>query len=156
MIERMSGNSTLPNKQSYLDKSRTGWKRSSVANNAECVASFRHLVVVGDFDGNGKQDYAARITLGKGGFFTFFEQKGDYLRGLAFLKLNETKKATKEFDKILDHRGEAPLSDVYPLARLGKARAAKNQAEYEKFFGLWKDADKDMPALIEAKKNMKI
>jgi eukaryotic-like serine/threonine-protein kinase len=75
-----------------------------------------------------------------------------YLRGLSFLQLNKPKNAVKEFDKILNHRGEAPLSSVYPLAQLGKARATKGKAEYEKFFELWKDADKDMPALIEAKK----
>ncbi len=28
----------------------------------------------------------------------------------------------------------------------------KDKAEYEKFFELWKEADLDMPALIEAKK----
>jgi tetratricopeptide (TPR) repeat protein len=75
-----------------------------------------------------------------------------YLRGLAFLKLKETKKAIKEFDKILNNRGEAPLSSIYPLAQLGKARAMKKKDEYEKFFELWNEADKDMPALIEAKK----
>ncbi len=75
-----------------------------------------------------------------------------YLRGLAYLQLNKTKNAVREFDKILNHRGEAPLSSVYPLAQLGKARAAKDKAEYEKFFELWNEADKDMPALIEAKK----
>jgi tetratricopeptide (TPR) repeat protein len=74
-----------------------------------------------------------------------------YLRGLAYLELNKSKSAVKEFDKILNHRGEAPLSSVYPLAQLGKARATKDKAEYEKFFELWKDADNDMPALIEAK-----
>jgi eukaryotic-like serine/threonine-protein kinase len=75
-----------------------------------------------------------------------------YLRGLAYLQLNKPKNAGKEFDKILNHRGEAPLSSIYPLAQLGKARAMKDKKEYEKFFELWKDADKDMPALIEAKK----
>jgi tetratricopeptide (TPR) repeat protein len=75
-----------------------------------------------------------------------------YLRGLAFLKSNKQKNAVKEFDKILNHRGEAPLSSIYPLAQLGKARAMKDKTEYEKFFELWKEADKDMPALIEAKK----
>jgi len=75
-----------------------------------------------------------------------------YLRGLAFLKLKETKKAIKEFDKILNNRGEAPLSSIYPLAQLGKARAMKKKDEYEKFFELWNEADKDMPVLIEAKK----
>jgi tetratricopeptide (TPR) repeat protein len=75
-----------------------------------------------------------------------------YLRGLAYLKSNKPKGAVKEFDKILNHRGEAALSSIYPLAQLGKARAVKDKSEYEKFFELWKDADKDMPALIEAKK----
>ena len=75
-----------------------------------------------------------------------------YLRGLAYLQLTKPRDATREFDKILNHRGEAPLSSLYPLAQLSKARATKDKAEYDKFFELWKDADKDMPALIEAKK----
>ncbi len=75
-----------------------------------------------------------------------------HLRGLAYLQLNKPKAAAREFDKILNHRGESPLSSVYPLAQLGKARATKDKAEYEKFFELWKDADQDMPALLAAKK----
>lgn len=66
--------------------------------------------------------------------------------------LNKPKAAAREFDKILNNRGEAPLSSVYPLAQLGKARATKDRAEYEKFFELWKESDKDMPALVEAEK----
>jgi eukaryotic-like serine/threonine-protein kinase len=75
-----------------------------------------------------------------------------YLRGLAYLKMNRTRDAAREFDKILANRGEAPLSSVYPLAQLGKARALKDKVEYEKFLDLWKDADADMPALVAAKK----
>jgi eukaryotic-like serine/threonine-protein kinase len=74
-----------------------------------------------------------------------------YLRGLALLRLNRDRDAAREFDKILDSRGEAPLSSLFPLAQLGKARALKNKTEYEKFFEMWKDADKDMPALVAAK-----
>lgn len=74
-----------------------------------------------------------------------------YLRGLAYLQLKKSKDAAREFDKILDNRGEAPLSAIYPLAQLGKARAIKDKAEYERFFEMWKDADKDMPALIAAR-----
>ena len=74
-----------------------------------------------------------------------------YLRGLAYLQLKKSKDAVREFDKILNHRGEAPLSSVYPLAQLGKARAMKDKAEYEKFLEIWKDADKDMPALLAAR-----
>jgi serine/threonine protein kinase/Flp pilus assembly protein TadD len=75
-----------------------------------------------------------------------------YLRGLAYLQLNKPKQAIRELDKILNNRGESPLSSIYALAQLGKARAMKKKEEYEKFFELWKEADKDMPALNEAKK----
>ena len=74
-----------------------------------------------------------------------------YLRGLAYMHLGKPRATIREFDKILDHRGEAPLSSIYPLAQLAKARASKDKAEYEKFFEMWKDADSDMPALVAAK-----
>jgi serine/threonine protein kinase/Tfp pilus assembly protein PilF len=74
-----------------------------------------------------------------------------YLRGLAYTKLGQPQMAIREFDKILNSRGETPLSSIYPLAQLAKARATTDKAEYEKFFELWKDADKDMPALVAAK-----
>jgi|CXWL01.1.fsa_nt_gi serine/threonine protein kinase/Flp pilus assembly protein TadD len=77
-----------------------------------------------------------------------------YLRGVAYLHLKKSKDAVREFDKILGHRGEAPLSSVYPLAQLGRARATKDKVEYEKFFELWKDADKDMPALLAAREEV--
>ena len=74
-----------------------------------------------------------------------------YLRGLALLRLGRNREAAFEFDKILNFRGEAPLSSLYPLAHLGKARALKDRAEYEKFLEMWTDADKDMPALVAAR-----
>ena len=75
-----------------------------------------------------------------------------YIRGLAYLQLNISKQAIAEFDKILNHRGEAVLSALYPLARLGLARAKKDEKEYVKFFEMWKNADRDMPALVQAEK----
>jgi hypothetical protein len=81
------------------------------------------------------------------------------LRGQAYLKLRRGADAAAEFQKILDHRGQAPLSTLYPLAHVGLARAAsisgdapKARQAYQDFFALWKDADADLPALIEAKK----
>ncbi|MGI8641705.1 MAG: protein kinase domain-containing protein [Pyrinomonadaceae bacterium] len=38
-----------------------------------------------------------------------------YIRGLAYLKLNKMKQASAEFKKILNHRGEAALSSIYPF-----------------------------------------
>jgi tetratricopeptide (TPR) repeat protein len=73
-----------------------------------------------------------------------------YLRGQAFLKVGRGAEAATEFQKILDHRGEAPLSVLYPLAHLGRARAAalssdvaKSRQAYQTFFSLWKDADSE-------------
>ena len=82
-----------------------------------------------------------------------------YLRGQAYIMLKRGAEATTEFQKILDHRGYAPLSPLYPLAHLGLARAAaltgdsaKSHKGYEDFFAAWKDADPDLPPLIEAKR----
>jgi serine/threonine protein kinase/Flp pilus assembly protein TadD len=82
-----------------------------------------------------------------------------YLRGQAYLKLGRGAEAAAEFQKILDHRGQAPLSVLYPLAHLGLARAAVMKGEatkagraYQDFFAIWKDADADLTVLIEAKK----
>ncbi len=82
-----------------------------------------------------------------------------YVRGLAYLKLNQAPAAAAEFQKIIDRRGESPLSVLWPLAHLGLARAAVLQSDttkakqmYDEFFRLWKDADADLPVLIEAKK----
>ncbi len=81
-----------------------------------------------------------------------------YLRAQAFLQLNKGAEATAEFQKILDHRGEAPLSVLYPLAHLGVARAAamvndkaKSQKAYEDFLAVWQEADSDLPPLLEAR-----
>ena len=82
-----------------------------------------------------------------------------YLRGTAYLKLKRGAEAAAEFQKILDHRGYAPLSPLYPLGYLGLARAAtltgetaKSRKAYEDFFAVWKEADADLPILVDAKK----
>ena len=84
-----------------------------------------------------------------------YEKAGEfypqYLRGLAYTRLDKAKEAERQFDRILDHRGQAPLSSIYPLAQLAKARLSKRKADYDKFFEFWSGADKDMPALVEAK-----
>jgi serine/threonine protein kinase/tetratricopeptide (TPR) repeat protein len=85
-----------------------------------------------------------------------------YLRGLVYLKLGHGAEAAVEFQNILDHRGYAPLSPLYPLAQLGLARAqtlkgdtVKSRKAYEDFFIAWKEADSDLPILREAKKEHK-
>jgi tetratricopeptide (TPR) repeat protein len=82
-----------------------------------------------------------------------------YLRGVSYVKLRRGAEAAAEFQKILDHRGQAALSPLYPLAYLGLARAedlagdtAKSIKARDDFFSAWKDADPDVPILIDAKK----
>jgi eukaryotic-like serine/threonine-protein kinase len=84
------------------------------------------------------------------------------LRGQAYLKLRCGTEAAAEFQKILAHRGHAPLSPLYPLAHLGLARAtaltddlAESRKSYEDFFSQWKDANADLPILRAAQSEYK-
>ena len=80
-----------------------------------------------------------------------------FLRGQAYLALNDGEKAAAEFQKIIDHPTLGMFAVVYPLARLGLARARVLQGDdagarkvYQDFLALWKDADPDIPIFIEA------
>jgi len=86
-----------------------------------------------------------------------------YLRGLAYLKLGRGAEASAEFQKVLDHRGYAPLSPLYPLAHLGLARAAtvagdttKSRKAWENFFAVWKDAEANLPILRDVKREYEL
>jgi serine/threonine protein kinase/tetratricopeptide (TPR) repeat protein len=81
----------------------------------------------------------------------------EYLRGTAFLLLNDGEKSALEFQKILDRRGQDPTSPFYSFAYLGKARAAQQSGNieesikfYEEFLAIMEDADDDLPALKKA------
>jgi hypothetical protein len=81
-----------------------------------------------------------------------------YLRGGAYLQLNDGRAAAEQFETILRHRGEAPTSPIYPLAHLGVARAAALAGEtevartsFEAFLSSWDGADSDILPLIEAR-----
>ena len=81
------------------------------------------------------------------------------LRSMVYLKLGQGAQAVAEGRKVLDHRGHAPLSLLWPLAHLTVGRGSAVQGDtaqarksYEEFFALWKDADQDVPIFIDAKK----
>ena len=81
-----------------------------------------------------------------------------YLRGQAYLRLNQGKEAAAEYQKFLDHRSAVENCPLGALAQLGLARAALLQGEqseasahYQNFFNLWNDADPDIPILVAAK-----
>jgi len=81
-----------------------------------------------------------------------------YVRGEAYLAAHRGGEAAAEFQKILDHRGIVLNEPIGALAHLQLGRAyamqgdaAKSRAAYQHFLTLWKDADPDIPILLEAK-----
>jgi len=81
-----------------------------------------------------------------------------YLRGQAYLLGYEGKEAEGEFQKILNHSGIVLNFPLGALAHLGLARSyvlqgdtSKARAAYENFLALWRDADRDIPILKQAK-----
>ena len=87
----------------------------------------------------------------------FYKLSGLSMTGVARRILD--KEAAAEFKAIVDHPGIDILSPVTVLAHLGLARAAATSGDtaaarksYQDFFALWKDADPDLPVLVQAKK----
>jgi tetratricopeptide (TPR) repeat protein len=81
-----------------------------------------------------------------------------YVRGLAYMQLQEGAKAAGEFQKIIDHPTSYFESPLIPLAKLNLARAqalqgdkTKARTAYQDFIAAWKDADPDVPVLLTAK-----
>jgi hypothetical protein len=81
-----------------------------------------------------------------------------YVRGQAYLVLDDGSKAEAEFQKLLDHRGVVLNFPLGALARLGQARAyacrhdsLRAHNAYRDFLQLWKDADSNLPTFKRAK-----
>jgi len=81
-----------------------------------------------------------------------------YFRGVAYLDAGQPAMAEAEFNKVISKRYIQTFSNQYPLAYLGLARAyakegknAEAQAQYQRLFDLWKNADPSLPVLVQAK-----
>ena len=81
-----------------------------------------------------------------------------YVRGEAFLASHQGTLAAAEFQRILDWPGVVGNEPIAALAHLGLARSyalggdvPKSRAAYNDFLALWKDADPDVPILMQAK-----
>jgi tetratricopeptide (TPR) repeat protein len=112
---------------------------------------------------------ASPIELGQIGFVTNISCLYHvYIRGQAYLAAGQGSAAAAEFQKILDHSGIVWNCWTGALAHLGVARANALQARtsqgadadaarvralaaYKDFLTLWKDADRDIPILKQAK-----
>lgn len=82
-----------------------------------------------------------------------------FCRGQVFLLQHKAAEAVREFQTIVDKRGEGGYYTVYPAAFAGLARAAalagdfpKSRKAYQDLFVMWKDADTDLPLLVEARR----
>ena len=100
---------------------------------------------------------ASPYELGSVSYFALYPV---YIRGQAYLAAHQGNEAAAEFQKILDHRGIVLNSPIGALAHLQIGRAyalqgdtAKAKAAYQDFFGLWKDADPDIPILMPPNPN---
>ncbi|MGB8522097.1 MAG: winged helix-turn-helix domain-containing protein [Candidatus Acidiferrales bacterium] len=85
-----------------------------------------------------------------------------YHRGQAYLAAGEYGEAVADFQKVIGHRGWPEWEIFSPLAQLGLARAYAKQGDtdlsrkaYDDFFTTWKDADPDIPILVQAKAEYK-
>jgi eukaryotic-like serine/threonine-protein kinase len=85
-----------------------------------------------------------------------------YLRGLAYLQLQDAANAVASFRRALRYKGAALICcQDYPLAVLGLARAYRMQgdstqarASYQSLLAMWSTADPDLEQLAEAKKEL--
>jgi predicted Zn-dependent protease len=107
----------------------------------------------------GNPDKAIQLLQGAGAYANASYYWHPYLLGMAYLSEKKGAEAAAEFQKIIDNPGQSLATSLYPLSYLGLARAAtlmgdaaKARKAYEDFFAQWKDADADIPILIEAKK----
>jgi DNA-binding winged helix-turn-helix (wHTH) protein/tetratricopeptide (TPR) repeat protein len=82
-----------------------------------------------------------------------------YLRAQAETAAGMLDAAARDYRLILENQGVNPVSPLYPLAHLRLARVLARQQkpgpagdEYKALFEAWKDADADLPLLIQARR----
>jgi len=122
------------------------------------MLALRHGVPV---DAIGSLQAAAANELGVSAeAFNYFFGTLDpvYVRGQALLAANEPAEAATELNKIVVHRGLLMVDPLDAIARLQLARAytkigdaAKAKAAYTDLLSIWKDADRDLPLVTQAR-----
>jgi eukaryotic-like serine/threonine-protein kinase len=81
-----------------------------------------------------------------------------YLRGLAYLQMNDGRKAIEEFQKVIDNPGLVVHSIIGAISYVQLARAERMDGDvdaarthYQDFLAMWKGADPNIPILRQAK-----
>jgi tetratricopeptide (TPR) repeat protein len=82
-----------------------------------------------------------------------------FVAGVAALRLQRWEDATKLFSALVGYRNKLGLSPARATcnimlgrAHAGAGRAGDARSAYEEAFKIWKDADADMPLLVEARR----
>jgi tetratricopeptide (TPR) repeat protein len=142
--------------QSLLDELRKQYPKSTLVN-----ALIDPIVRTEQERSRGNLDQAVQFmeSVRPYDFGLMIGIANNYLRGTLYLKQRRGNEAAAEFRKIIDNPGVDPFSPARPLAHLCLGRAlaitgdtAGARKSYQDFFALWKDADPDLPVLVEAKK----
>jgi eukaryotic-like serine/threonine-protein kinase len=135
---------------------RTRYPQNTLVNR-EWLPTIEAALDINHGNGAGAVE-ALKVAIPNQGDMEFWPQ---YNRAQGYLKERKAAEAVAEFKGMLDHRGKMPDSPLYSLAYLGLARSAALQGDtaqarksYEDFLGVWKDADKDLPALVAAKQEL--
>jgi tetratricopeptide (TPR) repeat protein len=142
--------------QSLLDELRKEYPKSTIVN-----AVIDPLVRAEQERSRGNLDAAVQIMETVRGYDmgSIVGFANNYMRGSLYLKLRRGNEAAAEFKKIIDNPGIDVFSSAHALAHLclGRALAITGDTSgarkaYQDFFAIWKDADPDLPVLVEAKK----
>ena len=104
------------------------------------------------YEGGTQTGGGSEFLLGAGNLYSA------YVRGVAYLAAHRSREAAAEFEKILTHRGIVASDPTGALAHLQLGRAyvlsedrKRASSAYQDFFRLWRDADPDIPILMQAK-----
>jgi tetratricopeptide (TPR) repeat protein len=142
--------------QKLLDEARAAYPKNTIINSI-----VPPIVTAGIEESRGNTSQAIKLVESIRGY-----EGGMVLglgttfgRGNLYLKQRMGNEAAAEFKKVIDQRGIDIFSCTHVLAHLGLGRAlamggdtAGARKAYQDFFALWKDADHDLPVLVEARK----
>ena len=107
-----------------------------------------------------RRDYTGALeALGPSESFERAHPILSFLKGRAYAGAGRHAEAVASFQRVIDNRYTAEPTVLGPVAQAWLARAhvqagdtAAARRAYQDFFGRWKNADKDLPLLVEARK----
>jgi hypothetical protein len=101
--------------QIYLNMTYPGWKQTGVATN--CILKFRQSVVAGDFDGDGRRDYAVKFTHHQKGYIVAFLARGtDYQ---PYILIDRPARGIRNIGLSIGHRGQRDENEEGGVSVLG-------------------------------------